>query len=56
MMVSYKNLLKVRLVNQPCPVCKKKPEVKDTKEVSMYGRMVIICKYHHVDEDPQPEG
>jgi hypothetical protein len=50
MMVSYEKLCKIRILNTPCPICRKRPEVKDSKEVVMDGKKVMVCKHHHVEE------
>jgi hypothetical protein len=35
MMVSYKDLCKIRLTSNPCPICGKRPEQKDAKWVEL---------------------
>lgn len=54
MMVSHKNLCKTRILNTPCPICRKRPEINGSKVVEDGNVKVRICKHHHVDENPQP--
>jgi len=58
MMTRYQDLLKIRLSSNPCPICFKRPEFKDTKAVKLNDKMVRVCKHHHIDgeEEQQPQG
>jgi len=56
-MVSYEDLCRIRITNNPCPICLKRPELKNTKEVKLTkdlaklrglkeGANVRVCKHH----------
>jgi ribosome-binding protein aMBF1 (putative translation factor) len=51
MMVSYKDLCKTHIMNNPCPICGKRANMKDTKVVKVNGEEFVVCKHHHVEED-----
>ncbi len=57
MMTSYKDLCKIRIMNNPCPLCGGRPELKNTKIVlvgddqedqfkAKAGTKVRVCKSH----------
>lgn len=61
MMVSYKDLCKVRIMNNPCPLCGNRLETKDAKFVVVSkestellnkgyekGDVVQVCKTHGI--------
>ena len=53
MLVSYKDLCKLHVARNPCPLCGKRLVLKNTKliKTKVDGKSVLvrICAHHHVD-------